>query len=105
MAPTADGDDLTKAYAVFQREAEDVRPGYRPRTVSTDGWAATRQAWLALYPLVVLLRCFLHGWLNIRSRGKLDPTFAELSGKVWEAYRAPDRRAFGQRLRRLWQWL
>jgi hypothetical protein len=28
----------------------------------------------------------------------------ELSGKVWEAYRAPDRRTFGQRLRRLWQW-
>ena len=69
-----------------------------------DGWAATRQAWLALFPLVVLLRCFLHGWLNIRSRGKLDETFAELSGKVWQAYHAPDRKSFGQRLRRLWGW-
>jgi hypothetical protein len=104
LAPTANADDLTDAYGVFKREAQDVQPGYRPRTVSVDGWAATRQAWLALFPLVVLLRCFLHGWLAIRSRGKLDETFAELSGKVWEAYRAPDRRTFGQRLRRLWEW-
>jgi hypothetical protein len=104
LAPTANADDLTDAYAVFKREAQDVRPGYRPRTVSVDGWSATRQAWLALYPLVVLLRCFLHGWLNIRSRGKLDETFAELSRKVWEAYHAPDRKSFGQRLRRLGEW-
>jgi hypothetical protein len=104
LAPTANADDLTDAYAVFQREAQNVQPGYRPQTVSVDGWSATRQAWLALYPLVVLLRCFLHGWLNIRSRGKLDATFAELSAKVWEAYHAPDRKSFGQRLRRLWEW-
>lgn len=104
LAPTANADDLTDAYAVFRQEARDIQPGYRPQTVNTDGWAATRQAWLALFPLVVLLRCFLHGWLAIRSRGKLDATFAELSGKVWEAYHAPNRRAFGQRLRRLGEW-
>jgi hypothetical protein len=104
LAPTANADDLTEAYAVFRREAQDIQPGYRPQTVSVDGWAATWQAWQALFPLVVLLRCFLHGWLAIRSRGKLDETFAELSGKVWEAYRAPDRKSFGQRLRRLGEW-
>jgi hypothetical protein len=104
LAPTANADDLTDAYAVFRREAQNVQPGYRPQTVSVDGWSATRQAWRALYPLVVLLRCFLHGWLNIRSRGKLDVTFAELSAKVWEAYHAPNRKSFGQRLRRLWEW-
>src|SRR5262249_9592715 len=101
LAPTANADDLTDAYAVFQREAQATRPGYRPRAVRVDGWAATRQAWLALFPLVALLRCFLHGWLNSRSRGKLDEAFPELSGKVWEAYHAPDRKSFGQRLRRL----
>jgi hypothetical protein len=104
LAPTANADDLTDAYAVFQREADEVQPGYRPQTVSIDGWAATRQAWRALFPLVALLRCFLHGWLNIRSRGKLDATFAALSEKVWQAYHAPDRRTFGQRLRRLGEW-
>jgi hypothetical protein len=104
LAPTANADDLTAAYGVFQQEAQETQPGYRPRTVSVDGWSATRQAWLTLFPLVALLRCFLHGWLNIRSRGKLTEAFAELSRKVWEAYRAPGRRAFAQRLRRLWEW-
>jgi hypothetical protein len=104
LAQTADTQDLRAAYEVFKREAQDVRPGYRPRTVSVDGWAATRQAWLALFPLAVLLRCFLHGWLNIRSRGKLSGAFAALSEKVWHAYHAPSRRGFAQRLRRLWEW-
>jgi hypothetical protein len=104
LAPTANADDLTAAYAVFKREAQEVQPDYRPKTVSVDGWASTHQAWAALFPLVVLLRCFLHGWLNIRSRGKLSGAFRELSGKVWEAYRAPDRRRFAQRLRRLAEW-
>jgi hypothetical protein len=104
LAQTADAEDLQAAYAVFKEEAQNVRPNYQPETVSVDGWAATRQAWLALFPLAVLLRCFLHGWLNIRSRGKLSESFAELSGKVWEAFRAPTRRGFAQRLRRLWEW-
>ena len=104
LAPTANADDLTTAYAVFQQEAQDVRNGYQPETVSVDGWAATHQAWQALFPLVVLLRCFLHGWLNLRSRGKLSTSFAELSRRAWAAYHAPDRRSFAQRLRRLAEW-
>jgi hypothetical protein len=104
LAPTAGAADLQAAYEAFQREAEDVQPGYQPQTVSVDGWAATRQAWLALFPLVVLLRCFLHGWLNIRSRGKLSAAFTALSEKVWDAYHALNRRSFGQRMRRLWEW-
>jgi hypothetical protein len=53
---------------------------------------------------VALLRCFLHGWLNARSRGTLDASFGELSEKAWSAYRAPNRRSFAQRMRRLWEW-
>src|SRR6185436_11549104 len=79
LAPTAGADDLTAAYGVFREEARDVQPGYAPATVSADGWAATHQAWAALFPLVVVLRCFLHGWLAIRSRGKLADGFAALS--------------------------
>ena len=104
LAQTAGTEDLQKAYGVFKEEAQDVQPGYAPRTVSVDGWASTHQAWLLLFPLVVLLRCFLHGWLNVRSRGKLSEAFAELSGKVWHAYHADSRRSFGQRMRRLWEW-
>jgi hypothetical protein len=104
LAQTATTEDLTAAYGVFRQEAEQAQAGYQPATVSVDGWASTHQAWRALFPLVVLLRCFLHGWLNIRSRGKLTSDFTELSGKVWEAYHAPNRRSFGQRLRRLAEW-
>lgn len=104
LAPTAGAEDLQAAYRVFQQEAEDVQPGYQPQTVSADGWAATHQAWRALFPLVVVLRCFLHGWLNIRSRGKLSTAFAALSERVWDAFHAPNRRSFAQRLRRLGEW-
>lgn len=104
LAQTAGAEDLQAAYATFQQEAENVQPGYQPQTVSVDGWAATRQAWQTLFPLVVLLRCFLHGWLNIRSRGKLCAAFAALSERVWDAYHALNRRSFAQRLRRLWEW-
>jgi len=88
LAQTATAEGLQAAYQLFRQEAQDVQPNYRPKTVSVDGWAATRQAWQALFPAVVLLRCFLHGWLNIRSRGKLSAAFAALSEKVWDAYHA-----------------
>jgi hypothetical protein len=104
LAQTAGVEDLQAAYEVFQQEAHNVQPDYQPQTVNVDGWAATRQAWRVLFPLVVLLRCFLHGWLNLRSRGKLSEAFPTLSEKVWNAYHAPDRRSFAQRLRRLWEW-
>jgi hypothetical protein len=104
LAQTANAEDLQAAYGVFKEEAQDVKADYQPETVSVDGWAATHQAWQALFPLVALLRCFLHGWLNMRSRGKLNEAFCELSKKVWEAFAAPTRGSFGQRMRRLWEW-
>jgi hypothetical protein len=105
LAPTAGADDLEAAYGVFKAEAHNVRADYRPVTVNTDGWAATRQAWQALFPLVVILRCFLHGWLNIRARAKLlGDVFRAVGERVWHAYRAPERRSFAQRLRRLGEW-
>jgi hypothetical protein len=105
LAPTAGAGDLQAAYGVFKAEAHNVRADYRPATVNTDGWAATRQAWQALFPLVVILRCFLHGWLNIRARAKLlGDVFRGVGEKVWHAYRASERRSFAQRLRRLGEW-
>ncbi len=103
-AQTAGPEDLRDAYGVFKAEARDVRPDFAPRTVGADGWAATHPAWLVLFPLVVVLRCFLHGWLNVRSRGTLSGGFATRSEKAWHAYHAPGRRSFGQRMRRLGEW-
>ena len=104
LAPAAGEEDLSAAYAVFKEEARDVRPGCSPESVNTDGRAATRAAWALLFPLAALLRCFLHGRLNIRSRGKPSESFAEPSRKVWHAFRALTARGFSQRLRRLLEW-
>ena len=104
VVDTCDEAGLTEGYGVFRAEAQDVRPGYAPETVNTDGWKATRLAWLALFPLVAVLRCFLHGWLKIRQGCKKHPQFHKASDRAWDAYRSPDRRTFGQRMRRLREW-
>jgi hypothetical protein len=102
---SAGTDDLTKAYAVFKGEARDIAPEYTPKAVNTDGWKGTKAAWKALFKTVVILRCFPHAWLKIRDRGRhLKGQFAEISRRAWEAYHAPDRRCFGQRLRSLRDW-
>jgi hypothetical protein len=104
-AATAGTDDLKDAYAVYKKEAHDIVPEYAPKTVNTDGWKGTQAAWKILFEHIVILQCFLHAWLKVRDRGKhLKDQFAEVSRRVWEAYHAPDRRCFGQRLRSLRNW-
>ncbi|HSB78906.1 MAG TPA: hypothetical protein VLM91_08970 [Candidatus Methylomirabilis sp.] len=104
-AEAAGAEELKAAYGTFRDEAHDVTPEYAPETVSTDGWKGTQAAWKALFPTVVILLCFLHSGLKVRDRAKhLKEVFAEISRRVWEAYHAPDRRSFAQRLRRLRQW-
>jgi hypothetical protein len=104
-AAAAGADQLEAAYGVFKAEARDVEPHYAPRTVCLDGWKGTRPAWERLFPTVAVLLCFLHGWLKVRDRAKhLEGTFAEVSRRVWDAYGAPGRRHFAQRLRRLREW-
>jgi hypothetical protein len=104
VVDTADEAGLTEAYGVFQKEARDIEADYSPQTVNTDGWKATQLAWAALFPLAVLLRCYLHGWLNIRDGCKKHPQFQTLSEKLWHAFRATSRRQFAQRLRRVREW-
>ena len=104
-ALSAGTDDLKAAYETFKNEAREITADYAPRTVSTDGWKGTQAAWKALFPKVVILLCFLHAWIKIRDRAKhLKESFVDISRRVWEAYHAPDRRCFGQRLRWLRQW-
>lgn len=105
IADAAGVEDLTAAYGVFRSEAQDVSPGYAPRSVNTDGWQSTQKAWQALFPLVSVIQCFLHAWLKIRARAKhLGDQFSDLSRRVWWAYHAPSRRSFSQRLRSLRGW-
>lgn len=91
LAQTAGNEDLQAAYAVFEREAKDARPDPRPRTASVDGRAATRHAWPAPFPPVVLPRRFLHGRLDIRGRAEPSGAFAALPEEAWGACHAPTR--------------
>ena len=97
---------LTQAYGVFAEEARALDPAYTPETVNTDGWAATQGAWKSLFPTITVILCFLHAFLKIRDRATktLSACFDQVREKVWRAYRAPNKAAFAQRLRRLREW-
>ncbi len=106
VAPSASQVDLEKAYGVFASEAQVVDADYAPQTVNTDGWQATQGAWKALFTQITVILCFLHAFLKIRDRATktLGDAFAQVQKRVWEAYHAPSKRAFSQRLRRLRAW-
>lgn len=101
VTDAADEAALTAAYDQFREEVRDVQPKYSPATVNTDGWAATRAAWSQLFPSVVLILCFLHGFLKIRDRCRKNH---ELHTRVWDVYRAPTAAIFRQQLTELDAW-
>ena len=106
VAQSASQPDLKQAYGVFAQEAQALDADDAPQTVNTDGWQATQGAWKALFSHITGILCFLHAFLKIRDRATkaLGAVFAQGQERVWEAYHAPSKRAFSQRLRRLREW-
>jgi hypothetical protein len=106
VAQSASQTDLEKAYGVFASEAQAVNADYVPETVHTDGWPATPHAWQALFDQITVILCFLHAFINIRDRAKkaFGELGQEVQKRVWDAYHAPSKRRFSQRLRRLRGW-
>ena len=89
------------AYQVFKDEACDVSPKYAPKTVSTDGWKGTQAAWKMLFTKVVILLCFLHGWLDSATGpNTLKRCLPKSPGGFGIPITPPDRRSFAQRLAR-----
>ena len=103
VALTASADDahLQEAYGVFAAEAREIEPRYAPETVNTDGWAATRNAFQALFPRITVVLCFLHGFLKIRDRCRKA---RELHRRVWDVYRAATAEEFRRRMDGFQQW-
>jgi hypothetical protein len=85
----ADTPSLTEAYSHFKHEAQRLKPDYQPETVNIDGWTATKNAWLKLFPMITLIQCFLHAYLSIQSRCKKLTDFPELCQQIWDIYHAP----------------
>lgn len=105
-AEKADSECLTRAYGVFKTELHRVFPGFSLHSVNTDGWAATQKAWRCLWKKIAIVECFLHAWLKVRDRAtvKMEKLFHEVSEKVWDCYRAENKRSMSQRLRRVKDW-
>lgn len=106
MTDSASEVSLTKAYGVFATEARSVDPDYAPKTVNTDGWAATQNAWHSLFAGITVILCFLHAFIKIRDRATkvLEESFNNAADRVWDAYEATSKSSFSQRLRRLREW-
>jgi len=73
VVAAADTAALETGYGACAQEAHALAPTYQPRSVCTDGWHATREAWRRLFPTITLVRCFLHAVLKSmdRCRGAL----------------------------------
>jgi hypothetical protein len=101
LTKAADEEHLAAAYGVFAAEARDVKPDYAPQTVNTDGWAATQNAFVRLFPSICVILCFLHGFLKIRDRCRKEH---DLHRRVWEIYRAATAVDFRQRMTSFCDW-
>lgn len=101
----ADEQSLTEAYGHFKTEVHNVSPAYTPDTLNTDGWRSTHLAWLTLFPSITLILCFLHAFINIRSRCKgLKEQYHPIKSKVWDIYHALDPQTFQEKMVELETW-
>jgi hypothetical protein len=101
LTKAADDEHLTAAYGDFAAEARDVKPDYAPQTVNTDGWAATQNAFQACFATVMVILCFLHGFLKIRDRCRKNH---ELHRRIWEVYWAATAAEFRSRMEAFRTW-
>jgi len=103
VVAAADTTALERGYGACAREAQALAPASHPRSVCTDGWQATREAWRRLLPTITLVLCLLHAVLKSRDRcrGELRHHVLE---RTWRVSQATTTRQCAQRLRRLAAW-
>ena len=101
LTNSADETHLQAAYADFAAEARDVSKDYAPKTVNTDGWAATQNAFRSLFEGIAVILCFLHGFLKIRDRCRKN---FERHRRVWDVYRAATAEEFERLMSELKTW-
>ena len=66
VVEAADTGTVERGDGEFAKEAKALAPDYQARSVCTDGWEATRQAWRGLVPTITLVLCFLHAILKMK---------------------------------------
>jgi hypothetical protein len=100
----ADEASLKKSYGVFKDEAQALCKDYEPQSVNTDGFKSTIKAWRTLFMQTVLIRCFLHAFLNLRKQAKRLRLFDDLADRVWDAYHQDSYEAFIDKITVLQFW-
>ena len=101
LTQAADEKHLTEAYGVFEKESRNLAPNWQPKTANTDGWKATRAAFAGLFPRIVLILCFLHGFLKIRDRCRKHH---DLHERIWNVYHAESAAEFNSQMVDLKSW-
>lgn len=97
---------LKEGYGTFKEELAWFAPSYQPKTVNTDGWSATQNAWHSLFPKTEVVECILHAFISIRSRckKKFKSLWPEIQEKFWDIYEAPTAKLFRKRLKAFQKW-
>lgn len=97
---------LEKAYGVFKEESRFICQDYQPQTINMDGFSSTKQTMNALFPDAQTMLCFLHGYLKIENSASKRHAdyFKHIADKVWNCYKAQDKRSFAQQIRRIQEW-
>ncbi len=55
LTKMADEEHLTAAYGEFAAETREVNPEYAPKTVNTDGWVATKNAFKTCFSQIAVI--------------------------------------------------
>ena len=103
VVAAADTPTWEAGYGEFAREAQALVPDYHPRSVCTDGWHATREAWRRLFPKITLVLGCLHSVLKSKARWRGAWRHQGLE-RAWHVYHAATKRQCAPRLRRLGEW-
>jgi len=101
LTAAADDKHLARTYGDFATEARELHPEYAPKTVNTDGWKPTQNAFQTLFPGIAIILCFLHGFLKIRDRCRQNH---DLHRRVWDIFRAPTAAEFRTRMSTFQSW-
>lgn len=97
--------DFTVAYGVFAKEARNIAPKFAPKTVNTDGFKSTQNAWKNNFKNIVIVLCFLHSVLSIKKLIKGQyMNFKPLMDKIWQTYRAENRQDFENSMEDIYIW-
>jgi hypothetical protein len=66
VVEAADTGTVERGSGACAKAAKALAPDSQARSVCTDGWEATRQAWRRLFPTIKVVRCFLHSVLKMK---------------------------------------